>query len=78
MTADYMSGLDPEQIFRIRRDLDRAETFAASTAAPVKMPSVLCAEIANLLYLLELAVRSHQDFSGEDPSAPVMLPQLLH
>lgn len=60
MTADFMSGLDPEQIFRIRQDLDHAATVAAGTA-PRSITEDLYTQIAQMLYLLELAVRKHHD-----------------
>lgn len=61
MTAEFLSGLDPDEIFATRDNLEAAvrENYGPASR---RLPESLCVEIEKLLYLLELAVRQRRDF----------------
>jgi hypothetical protein len=63
MIADFLSALEPLEIFKFRQQFDAA--VRVSGTAPVKMiPGNVCDEIAGFLYLLELAARQRSDLAG--------------
>ncbi len=60
MTAEFLSGLDPDEIFATRENLEAAIRVIGGPASR-RLPESLCVEIEQLLYLLELAVRQRSD-----------------
>jgi hypothetical protein len=61
MTAEFLSGLDPDEILATRENLEAALRISGGPEAR-RVPESLCSEIAQLLYLLELAARERRDF----------------
>jgi hypothetical protein len=62
MTDEFLSGLDADEIFATRENLEAAIRISEGPAAR-RIPESLCIEIDQLLYLLELAVRQKQEVS---------------
>lgn len=60
MTAEFLSGLDPDEILATRENLESASRIEIGPEAR-RIPESLCTEIAQLLYLLELAVRQKRE-----------------
>lgn len=60
MTAEFLSGLDPDEILATRENL---EATIRITVGPTsrRVPESLCDEVSQLLYLLELAVRQRRE-----------------
>lgn len=60
MTAEFLSGLDPDEIFATRENLEAAMRVNEGPVSR-RIPESLCIEIDKLLYLLELAVRQRRN-----------------
>lgn len=60
MTPELLSGLDPDEIFATRENLEAAIRVGDGPASR-RIPEGLCIEIEQLLYLLELAARQCRD-----------------
>jgi hypothetical protein len=60
MTADFLSGLDPDEILATRENLEAAVRISDGPEAR-RIPESLCFEIEQLLYLLELAARQRRE-----------------
>ncbi len=69
MTAEFLGGLDPLDIVETRRLFAEA-TSAPPDCTPGEISAQLCDEVANLLYLLELAVRQHQEMRNSAAPLP--------
>lgn len=60
MTVEFLSGLDPLEVFKVRHQLELA-VGAFGDATRRQVPAGLCDEIAKLLYLLELVAWHRAD-----------------
>ena len=60
MTAEFLSGLDPDEILATRENLEAALRITEGPKAR-RVPESLCDEVSQLLYLLELAVRQRRE-----------------
>jgi hypothetical protein len=60
MTAKFLIGLDPDEIFATRENLEAAIRVPDGPASR-RIPESLCVEIEQLLYLLELAARQSRN-----------------
>lgn len=59
-----LSGLDVSEILAARENLESASRLRDGPAAR-RIPESMCVEIGQLLYLLELAVRRHQEIDAD-------------
>ncbi|MEP2608556.1 MAG: hypothetical protein ABJH57_01915 [Cyclobacteriaceae bacterium] len=62
MSNDLLLGLDADEIFAARDNLEAAVRLRTGPKAR-RIPEGLCVEVDQLLYLLELAVRKSQEIS---------------
>lgn len=65
MDGEFLSGLDATEITAVRENLEAAIRISEGPAAR-RIPETMCAEIDQLLYLLELAVRRNQEVGDSD------------
>lgn len=63
--AAILSGLDISEILAARENLESALRLRDGPAAR-RIPESMCIEIGQLLYLLELAVRRHQEIDADE------------
>lgn len=59
-SREILSGLDPDEVFAVRDNLEAALKLSSGPPAR-RIPESMCIEISQLLYLLELATRRVQE-----------------
>ena len=63
MSEEILVGLDPDEIFAVRDNLEAAQRLFDGPPSR-RIPESMCTEISQLLYLLELAVRGQHELKG--------------